>query len=265
MWDPEQPPAVGFSFVKAHEGDWTPGANPALAYRDLGLVGASDGALDARHLRATGAGCDLEWHVPEVAFHLLFVAAGTVELESAAGTVALGPDDCAQFPPRYRQRARTVSSDFEAITVTVPVTAATTSVAETGPSAAATAEPHVSRASDGYNDHDLRAFLQRRNLGVAARTDGRLDAIVAKTSGEVPSNGTGWHYHAMSEFVVVLTGSVRLEVIGEHDRSPVHAWDAMCIGAGLRHRASRQSPDYSVFVLRLPEKFETIAVDEAAP
>jgi quercetin dioxygenase-like cupin family protein len=73
---------------------------------------------------------------------------------------------------------------------------------------------------------------------------------------------TGWHYHTMAQWFMVLRGTAKIGVQG-HPTQPLHAGDAMCVGYGqdMRHNVVDFSSDYLVLEMCIPARYETVAVD----
>jgi mannose-6-phosphate isomerase-like protein (cupin superfamily) len=261
LWAPDCPPTIGYSFMRTGEGRWQAGREDSLEYRQLGVGEASAGAVGVRHLRA-GPQTSARWHAHQGAFFLWFILHGSVSVESEDGRTSLSKWDAAYYPSGVWHREAAMSPGFSAIEVTVPADPRVLSAARRPARRTPSAErPQYSFEHSGYGRHAVRTYLQQRNLGVAALTDGRIDAIVAKPAGAVPPDGTGWHHHSMAQIVVVLNGRVQLEVDGHHDATFLEAGDVMSFGAGMRHLAGSQSDDYVVFTIRMPEKFDTTIVD----
>jgi quercetin dioxygenase-like cupin family protein len=84
---------------------------------------------------------------------------------------------------------------------------------------------------------------------------------VVQATGQ-PGEGTGWHYHSMAQWFMILRGrsDIRVET---RPRQPLNVGDTMCIGAGpqMRHNVAPYSGDYSVLEMCIPAEYETTAVD----
>lgn len=255
-WTAERPVEIGFAWAPRDEGTWKDGGD-GLERRDLGLDAASDGALGVTHLRVADLDAVDRPRAHHVDFDALYVLRGAVTLESDdAGSVRLERGGCAVQPPRTPHRLRDVTPDFEAVHITAPARFGTT------------VDPPA--RTGGHYTHDTpdayargagpRSFFLYRDLGTRAVTGDRIHLHVVRAT--EPGEGTGWHFHTMAQWFMVLEGSAEIGV-EDHPTRPLRAGDAMCLGRGprMRHDVASFSGDYTVLEMCVPAEYDTIAVD----
>jgi quercetin dioxygenase-like cupin family protein len=242
---------------------WRNGFWPFFQYRDLGLHGASRGAMGAEHVRFVGSNQTTGWFRHNLEFDWIYVLKGQVSVEYETGkTEVLNADDAILLPAGFGLRFSAFSSDYEALEITTPAQAALV-LERTAPTPKGAGKPIVNRdtteshvAGDG-----LRRFFKYRELGIAAATKGRIHIHVISIAEKSPG-GTGWHYHAAGQFAYVLGGwgTVSLK---DQQALQFKTGDAISVCPGYRHDVPDYSMAYKVIELIAPAEYDTIA--EAAP
>lgn len=106
------------------------GLRAFFGYRDLGIAGATGGAMGARVIRAIpGRQAEPEWHAHELGFQMVYVLRGWVRFDYAdIGELRLGAGDCVHQPPGVRHRELGHSDDLELLEITAPAEFPTTLV-----------------------------------------------------------------------------------------------------------------------------------------
>jgi mannose-6-phosphate isomerase-like protein (cupin superfamily) len=118
---------------------------------------------------------------------------------------------------------------------------------------------HVSHASDAFWDEGLREYFAYRDLGMVARTGGRVRAHVIRPSGPYAKPGD-LHYHVLDfQMVYVLKGWARVHFDGIGE---VRFEEGSCMyqEPGIHHRVIEYSDDYTVIEITIPADFETVSV-----
>jgi hypothetical protein len=258
-WTAEQPAQIGFAWAATDGGEYVDRFGDGFVYRDLGVAEASNGTLGVQRMRVGGAGQVGAWRQLDTDFDFLYVLAGTVAIEDARGSSTRFEVGGGALHPRgYRHRLVDPSADFHAVHITAPARFdLTTGTPEPGH------EPVYTHDTDDQyvRGQGPREYFLYRDLGTRGPTDGRIHFHIVRASEAGP--GTGWHYHSMAQWFMVIGGSsvIRVE---DRPRQPLAWGDAMCVGQGpnMRHNVTEFSPDYRVLELCLPAEYETIAVDE---
>ena len=57
-----------------------------------------------------------------------------------------------------------------------------------------------------------RAFFEYRDTGTRAATDERIHIHVVHATGTAVEEGTGWHYHTMAQWFMVLDGAADIRI-----------------------------------------------------
>jgi hypothetical protein len=245
-----------------------------LLSRELGLAETSGGAIGVRRVKVGDPAEAARWRTLDVDFDFLFVLRGAVTVSDAAGgEVRLGTFDTALHPRRFRYRLSEFSADFEAVQVTAPARhaddGACADEGDGGPGeralVGAPRGPIYTRESEGAyrrGDGSRGPFLYR-DLETGAATDGRLHLHVVRAGDVGP--GTGWHYHTMAQWFMVIGGSAAIRV-EDQSRQELGWGDSMCIGRGprMRHEFADYSADYLALEVCVPAAYSTVAVDEPA-
>ena len=269
-WTAADPPRIGYTSVAHDEGTWEEGPRPYLSYRDLGLAAASGGTIGARHVRS-GEAATGDWHCHDLDFQLFYVLKGTLRLQTERGEeVELGPGDTGYHPGLFRHR-ETISVGFEAVEVCGPAAGELIAGREAPlPGRAAAMDP----GRNAFYSHDVaenyevgagpRKFFRYRDLGMRGPTEGRIHTHVVRAAGE-PGEGTGWHYHSMAQWFMIVGGTSDIRVEGK-PRQELAVGDTMCIGSGpgMRHNVAPFSGDYAVLEMCVPADYETVAVGPPA-
>jgi quercetin dioxygenase-like cupin family protein len=260
-WTAAEPLQLEYAWAPRDGGEWADSAHGGLEARDLGLAAASGGKMGVNHLRAkAGAARDEDPIAHAVDFEYLYVLAGSITIEPDGGEpVTLGPDDTVQLPRGARHRRTGVSDDFEAVEIVAPAVYETTRDADVE----AAGEPLFTfEGPDAYTLGDgPRKFFNYRDLGTRGPTADRIHLHCVKATG-TPGEGTGWHYHSMAQWFMILGGQGHIRVEDGPDIE-LNRIDAMCIGSGpqMRHNVAPFSGDYAVLEMCVPAAYETIAVD----
>lgn len=122
----------------------------------------------------------------------------------------------------------------------------------------------VSRAAGSRYERGLRAFMQYRDLGIAAATGGAVDARIVKA---VPGHAerAPWHAHELRfQLVFVLRGSITLEYAGV-GRVTLEPGDCLHPPPGIHHVEITHSDDYEGLEITIPAEFRTVEVAPPAP
>jgi quercetin dioxygenase-like cupin family protein len=268
-WTAEDPVRIGYAWTPKDGGTWEPNADDGFEHRDLGVGAASSGALGVHHVRRPSAGAapDEAWRVHDVDFDFLYVLEGSVRLADEDGTdTVLERGTTITIPPRARHRLTELSADFEAIHITSPASFTTAADADALPSRPPAAEaaraPVISRdVPENYaKGAGPREFFLYRDLGTRGPTEERIHIHVVRAT--EPGAGTGWHYHTMAQWFLIVGGTSNIGV-EDHALQPLQVGDAMCVGFGpqMRHNVAPFSGDYAVLEMCVPAQYETIATD----
>jgi cupin domain len=249
-WSADNPLPVAYSLVRADDGAWTT-RDDGLESRDLGLSGATRGAMDAMHVRARGTAGDLA-SGDDADFRLIYLLGG--ELTVGGETPSTLRADDAVYVPRAFVGPLSYSQTYSALEI----------VDRTG-TADGGALPQVRADSvDAWATGvgGPRAFFAYRDLGTAESTRGHLHTHMVRAAKQTET-GTGWHYHSMGQLFVVLEGGCEIGIDG-HGWVTMGPLDAMCIAAGLVHNVRSFEPNYHLIELCVPAVYDTVAVAEPA-
>jgi len=252
-WSVERPLLIDYAYAGARA-PFRPLGN-GLAARDLGLHTASHGAMAARHLRAIGPAQQPVRRDAGAEFVFLYVLAGRLDLIDAVGAKqSLETGGVAVLPSDASHVWRDWTDDFAAIEITA-------SARDDRPDHVPARAPLFlsQRPDDFVVGAGPRRYFAYRDLGTAQPTGRRMHIHVVKSLEPMPG-GTGWHTHTMSQLFVVLTGWAVLQVEGKGERR-MHAGDAMCLRAGMRHNVPAFSADYTVLEMCVPADYDTTATD----
>jgi quercetin dioxygenase-like cupin family protein len=227
----------------------------------------TEGRMGVQHIRVTGDDeIRSDWHVHDLDFQFFYVLEGTISLENRFGeTVRLGPGDTGYHPGLYWHR-ETVSAGYECIEITGPARGATvTGLDSELPARAAGLDPerrgvYTYERPESYTlGAGPRKFFRYRDLGTAGPSEGRMHIHIVRAT--EPGAGTGWHYHSMAQWFLILGGSsvIRVE---ERPQYVLSEMDSMCIGSGpqMRHNVAPFTGDYAVLEMCVPAEYETVAV-----
>ena len=270
-WSAAEPMTIDYSFVGV-DSSWRNGAQPNVQTRDLGLAEASRGLMGAQHRRAVGkrGSNSGEWLRPDLDFRFVYVLKGSLAIENElGGRHVLGPAAVALHGPSLSYAEIDMSGDLELIEITAPANAATVlnrdaprPPRQASVGGARRAE-YLHETADSYVvGAGPRRYFAYRDLGTADFTRRRIHIHVVKALEPMPG-GTGWHNHTMSQLFVVLQGWADLVVEGHGERR-MHAGDAMCLRAGMRHDVPAYSADYKVLEMCIPADYDTAATEAPA-
>lgn len=265
-WTAEDPPDVGFAWAPNDGDEYVDRHGDGLVYRDLGVRESSNGTIGVQRLRVGDAATASSWRTLDVDFDCLYVLRGEVTISTANGeSVTLHANGAALHPGGCAYQLTSVSDDFEAVQITAPASPGPRLSADPPEGGDAEGEPvYTYDTDDEYRAGDgPRKFFLYRDTGARAATDGRIHLHVVRAT--EPGPGTGWHYHTMAQWFMVIGGSALLRV-EDRPRQPLGWGDAMCLGRGtsMRHNLTDYTGDYLVLEMCIPADYETLAVDEPA-
>lgn len=258
-WTATKAPQVRFAFVRADGGEWVSGRDQGIERRDLGLCAASDGGLDAQHVRINRglAGATSTWRREDAYFRLFYVLSGRLAIDCGeAGMAVLRPDDAVQIPSPMCYRLQLSTDDVELIDISVPA------VPDAPPGDHGESLVVSPEAADSWiQGAGPRRFFSYRDLHTREHTEQRLHLHAVRAAQRF-DGGTGWHYHTMAQIFVVLEGEGMMSV-EDHGTHVIRAGDAMCISAGarMRHNLSSFSDEYRLIELCAPATYDTISTD----
>jgi quercetin dioxygenase-like cupin family protein len=265
-WTADDPIQIGFAWAPKDGGGWQVDPITGLEQRDLGLAEASGGALGVQQLRVAGGTPVEDWRAHDVDFDFLYVLAGSVTLENDEGeVVTLEAGGAACQAPLLRHRLSGFSPDFDAVHITAPATYETFSGrAAVLPARASHDGPRAVYSHETPENYTRgagpRAYFLYRDLGARQMSGDRIHLHIVRAT--EPGEGTGWHYHTMAQWFMIVGGHSN---IGVEDRptQPLAVGDAMCVGygSGQRHNVAPFSGDYAVLEMCVPADYDTIPVD----
>ena len=270
-WSAAEPMTIDYSFVGV-DSSWRNGAQPNVQTRDLGLAEASRGLMGAQHRRAVGkrGSNSGEWLRPDLDFRFVYVLKGSLAIENElGGRHVLWPAAVALHGPSLSYAEIDMSGDLELIEITAPANATTVlnrdapRLPRQAPVGGVRRAEYLHETADSYVvGAGPRRYFAYRDLGTADFTRRRIHIHVVKALEPMPG-GTGWHNHTMSQLFVVLQGWADLVVEGHGERR-MHAGDAMCLRAGMRHDVPAYSADYKVLEMCIPADYDTAATEAPA-
>lgn len=243
------------------------GLRPFLEYRDLGIKAATGGrwrASVSHSLRAMPGGTGLHNHVLDVQF--VYVLQGKAWFEYAQyGVVEVGPGDAVHQPSGIVHQQSDRTADCKVIEVVSPGDfptydkAAIEEFVEPDRAAGRTDRFHASYAAETpFTAHPLRPWLERRDLGMAAATGGRVNAHVSRCREPMPGP-TGPHRHDLDfQMVYVLAGTCRFDY-GEYGAHDLVAGDCVYQPPGIVHDLVSRSNDCEILEVTSPAGFPTVA------
>jgi mannose-6-phosphate isomerase-like protein (cupin superfamily) len=265
-WTADDPPAIGFAWAAKGDGELVPREGDGFAYRDLNVGAASDGVLGVCHVKAADRAVSEEWRALDADFDFIYVLTGTATLENEDGDkVPLEYASAAVQPQNYRYRITRASDDFSFVHVTAPASYDVTHGNDGKPRGGAAprhAPVYTQDSPDQYTKgNGPREYFLYRDLGTTGPTEGRIHFHIVRAS--EPGPGTGWHYHTMAQWFMVVGGTATIRV-EDRPHYPLTPRDAMCVGRGpqMRHNVTKFSGDYAILELCTPAEYDTIAVGE---
>lgn len=120
----EGSPMTPSGFVVTHAADahYSRGLRSFFDYRDLGILEATEGRVQAHVIRAAaGAAFSGQPHLHKTHFQLVYVLRGWIEFEyEGQGLVRLEAGSCVHQPPGIRHREVGHSEDVEMLEVVLP-------------------------------------------------------------------------------------------------------------------------------------------------
>jgi quercetin dioxygenase-like cupin family protein len=268
-WTAEQPADIGYVALGRDEGTWVSWRQGSFEIRDLGLSAVSNGAITAQHIRGTGTPFGVgPWHFYELDYEFFYVIKGSLEMEDQDGQRhQFGPGSAGYHPGYYWHREISRSGDLEVVWITSPaegkrVDGRENPLPDRAASLPADRAPVYTHELD--ENYELgagpRKFFRYRDLGMRGPTEGRMHIHIVRAT--EPGAGTGWHYHSMAQWFMIIGGDSWIRV---EDRPAQHlqVGDTMCIGRGerMRHNVAPFSGDYAVLEMCVPAEYETISVD----
>ncbi|MBN8867378.1 MAG: cupin domain-containing protein [Solirubrobacterales bacterium] len=260
-WTAREPIQLGHVSMPADAGNWAPSARAGVESRDLGLIGASDGAMSVAHLRSADGAEGGGWQRHDLDFQFLYVTGGSVTIEQPGGDpVELGEGAVVHRTGGGWHRELSFSPGFEAYEITSPARFSTETAEGPGEDDSRT-EISFDLPEAYERGAGPRKFFDYRDLGTMEPTDGRVHIHVVKATGE-PGDGTGWHYHTMAQWFLILSGDSHIRV-EDGPNTPLLPGDTMCVGygPGQRHNVAPFSGDYAVLEMCVPAIYETTATE----
>jgi hypothetical protein len=265
-WTAEEPAAIGFTWAANEDGEYLARGEDGLLYRDLGLAAASEGALGVSRIKVGDAPAASRARRLDADFDFLFVLSGSVAIEDEDGeSVTLRSRGAALHPANHRYRLSAFSEDFEAVHVTAPAIygleltdAAPLSRGDRPLDGAV----YTHDTDDEYVRGDgPRKYFLYRDLRTREPSAGRIHIHVVRATEAGP--GTGWHYHTMAQWFMVIGGSAVI-CVETRAKQPLGWGDSMCVGRGpnMRHNVTSFSGDYLVLEMCIPAEYDTVGVDE---
>ena len=104
---------------------------------------------------------------------------------------------------------------------------------------------------------DPHADVEYRDLGMAASSQGRIDARHVRAIAPFDKE-TGWHWHDMTaHFNYVLRGWIRFRYAGIDGDVTVSAGGCLSQPAGVPHNVLSRSDDLELIEIRMPAVFGT--------
>ncbi len=186
---PVLPPVRGASHVAVHRADvsnWSVG-RAGMSYCDL-LPDRLDGAVIASRIRVAGSGPVPDYvHHHHITLQLIYCVHGSARLvyEGQGDPFILQHGDCVLQPPHIRHRVLESWDDLEVLEISLPAEHVTQ--VDHGLTLPTTAfEPERSFGGQRFVRHQraqatvetTEGGVTRRDLGIAAATDGMADAAV---------------------------------------------------------------------------------------
>ncbi len=121
---------------------------------------------------------------------------------------------------------------------------------------------HVKPADTEWRSDGLRDFFLYKDLGIKDATDGAVIAHLVKAN-RPPSQGTGWHHHAL-HFQIVVMNKGWAKFMYEDKVTLVEAGDVVHQRPGLVHYLFDYSPDMEYLEICSPAAFGTVAAEMPA-
>ena len=119
----------GFVVSHARDASFERGLRSFFEYRDLGVANATQGAVVAHVIRASGREFSSQPHLHRTTFQLVYVLKGWIEFEyEGHGPVRLEAGSCVYQPPSIRHREIGHSEDIEMLEIVMPAGFATETV-----------------------------------------------------------------------------------------------------------------------------------------
>ena len=120
----------------------------------------------------------------------------------------------------------------------------------------------VSHHRDEDFDHGLRAYSAYRDLGIAAATDGMVQAHVIRMTKPFSADEVAIpHYHDVDfQMIYVLKGWIKSEFEGEGAHT-FHAGSCWIQPPKIKHTVLGYSDDCEVLEIVLPADFDTVMLD----
>ncbi|MBC8238844.1 MAG: cupin domain-containing protein [Alphaproteobacteria bacterium] len=130
----------------------------------------------------------------------------------------------------------------------------------TGDSATADQEVFISKGDNPQMVPGRRDFMQYRELGVTAASQGRIRAQITSSSAGL-SEPTGWHVHLCEgQLVYMLSGWVDLEFAGGRVER-LSAGDSMYVPGDTPHNEIATSDAFELIEVSIPADMGTVVCD----
>lgn len=111
----------GFVVSHARDATFERGLRPYYEYRDLGILRATEGRVEAHIIRAAGSAFSSQPHIHQTTFQFIYVLQGWIEFEyEGQGRVRLEAGSSVHQPPSIRHREIGHSEDIQMLEVVLP-------------------------------------------------------------------------------------------------------------------------------------------------
>jgi quercetin dioxygenase-like cupin family protein len=254
-----------FSISRAADGAFkSDGLRPFLEYRDLGIADATGHrwrASISHSLQAMPGGTGLHYHTLDV--QVVYVLKGWAVFDYAQyGNFRCEPGDCLSQPSGIVHQQSDRSADCYVLELVSPQEFPTyesglTPFVEPDPSTGRTDKfSFVQASKTPFIAHPLRPWLERRDLGIAAATGGRVNAHVSRCREPMPGP-TGLHSHDLDfQMVYVLSGTCTFDY-GPEGVHTLRTGDCVYQPPGIPHDLLERSTDCQILEITSPAEFGT--------
>lgn len=254
-----------FSISRAADSEFEGGGlRSFLEYRDLGIKDATGGrwrSSISHSLKAMPGGTGRHYHTLDV--QVVYVLSGWAVFEYGQyGEIKCGPGDCISQPSGIVHQQTDRSADCYVLELVSPLDFPTYEsepkpFVEPDPSTGLVDKFSVVRAEDtSFTAHPLRPWLERRDLGIAAATGGRVNAHVSRCREPMPGP-TGLHSHELDfQMVYILSGTCKFDY-GPNGVHELGTGDCVYQPAGIPHDLLERSMDCEILEITSPAEFGT--------
>jgi mannose-6-phosphate isomerase-like protein (cupin superfamily) len=113
-----------------------------------------------------------------------------------------------------------------------------------------------------FKANGLRSYALYRDLGIAAATNGLVQAHVIRMRPPFPEDMKKRHYHGtVFQMMYILKGSTTVQ-IGDEPPMTMSAGGCWIQPPGVEHAVLGYTPDFEVLEILLPANFDTVNVGE---